>query len=211
MILLFVIIAHYINYEYSNTFSEHSQMIIYGLHPDYKNNFEYPKSCNQYRMVDVYMKDIDTVLDLDWNIYNNDGKFNYWQSEYINRYDYEQNQHYEFDFFVNYLMIKNEILNVSSQYNDIMGDLYTRYGINIMKNTDTINRQLNQFEEFEKMENEIENEKRLKRIKNLDKIDKIKYDKIKFTYDPNYLTNLFESLDTTFKFTSLYEIWKCSI
>jgi hypothetical protein len=185
MILLFVIIGHYINYEYYNNFSEHSQITIYGLHPDYKNNFQYPTSCNQSRMVNIYIEDINYILDLDWKVYNKNGYFDFWQSEYINQYDYNQNQHNEFDFFVNYLIYKNEILNISNQYNDIIKDLYLKYYIN--------------------------NDENIEKIKNLDKIDKIKYDKIKFQYDITYLNNLFESLNTTLKFNNLYEIWTCSL
>ena len=202
MIILFAIIGNFINYEYSNTFSEHSKMIIYGLHPDYKNNFEYPTSCYQYRIVDRNIDDIKYILDLDWKIYNEYGHFNFWQHEYINRYDYEEDYKNEFDFFVNYLITKNEILNISNDYNDIMKDLYVKYGINIVDNTDNLN-----LDEFEN----IEYENKLKKLINLEKVDKIKYNKIKFSYDNNYLNNLFESYDTTLKFNNLYDIWKCSI
>lgn len=199
MILLFAIVGHFINYEYSNTFSEHSQMIIYGLNPDYKNNFVYPTSCNQLQLIDINMCDINDILNVNWNIYNQNGKFDFWQTEYLNRYDYEEIYKNEFDFFVNYLIFKNKILNISNEYNDIVKKLYIKYGINI-----DLDIELNIYEE-------IENEKKINQIKNLDKIDKIKYDKIKFNYDINYLNNLFSSFETTLKFNNLYEIWICSI
>ncbi len=203
MILLFAIFAHFINYEYSNTFSEYSSMLIYGIHPDYKNNFQYPTSCDQYQIVDGSIDDIKYILDLDWNIYNSNGYFNFWQSEYINRDDLDENDKNEFDFFVNYLTIKNNVLNISNQYSDIMKDLYVRYGINILENTDNLN--LDYYDD-------IENEKKLNNIKNLEKIDKNKYDKINFKYDINFLNKFFDSkfLETTLKFNNLYEVWKCS-
>jgi hypothetical protein len=210
MIILFAIVGHFINYEYSNTFSEHSQMIIYGLHPDYKNNFEYPTSCNQYQIIDQNMDDIKYILDLDWKIYNTNGYFNFWQSEYLNRDELDENYKNEFDFFVNYLIIKNNILNISNQYGNMMKDLYVKYGINIVENTDNIN-----LDYYEEIENEINlnNIDNIGNINNIDKINKSKYDKITFTYDVNYLNRLFEyeSFETTLKFKSLYEIWKCSI
>ena len=198
--MLFVIIAHYINYEYSYTFSEHSQMIIYGLHPDYKDNFQYPTYCNQSRLTDVYLSEINNILNLDWKIENKNGPFDFWQSEYINRYDYDEEYKNEFDFFVNYLIRKNEILNISNNYNDIIKNLYIKYGIPIAEDNIIL-------DEFE----DLEYKQHLKYIENLKKVDKIKYNNIKFTYDINYLEHLFTSYDTTIKFNNLYEIWKCSI
>jgi hypothetical protein len=181
---LFLIISYYFYHsEYKNgiVYGKH---VIYGIEPNYKEHFEYPKNCNQSIMINLSnINDIKSILNMGWN--NTTNGFDFWKEEYTTRYDFEVNMQ-EYDYFINYLIYHNEFMNVSNNFNKKM------YELEVM--------------DYLAEENDIFYYPEYKRI------SKTKYNKININYDILYLNNYFNPFNQqTITSKNIVEVWKCSI
>ncbi len=191
---LFVIVLYYFYHnEYYMNQLVFGQHIIYGIHPDYKDNFEYPKECNQTIMIDLpHLNDLQKILNMGWD--TNEKGFDFWKEEYINRYDYEVNKT-EYDYFINYLILHNEFMNISYDFITLNKEIQIIDYLAELKEEDYIYY-------YPYQDN----------IQIYNKINKTKYDKMKINYDMMYLNNYFNySKQQTLPSTNIYEVWKCSI
>lgn len=191
---LFIIISYYFYHnEYYMNSLVFGQHIMYGIHPNYKDNFEYPNECNQTIMVDLdHINYLHQILNMGWD--TNEKGFDFWKEEYINRYDYVVNKS-EYDYFVNYLILHNEFMNISYDF------------ISLNKEIQSVDDLAALIEEdyayyFPDKDN----------IQIYNKINKTKYDKMKINYDMVYLNNYFNySNQQTIASKNVFEVWKCSI